>query len=262
MKFLAAGLLILLVLLQYRLWFGDGSVREVARLQAEITAQEAAERAPARAQPHARGRSAGPEEGHDGDRGAGAHGSRHGRQERNVLPGRVARGLRRRASRAQLPASGEGRRGQSMTAILGRSCRRRAARGAWPAQACRSSTCRSRAAPSSNGRSRPSWNVPTASASSSCSPRTIVVGASSRSRSDPTDPDRDRRRRACRLGACGSARAGCACQSRTTGCWCTTLRDRACEPRILSRLIDELADDGVGGLLGAPVVDTSEARRR
>jgi cell division protein FtsB len=40
MKFLAAGLLILLALLQYRLWFGDGSVREVARLQTEITAQE------------------------------------------------------------------------------------------------------------------------------------------------------------------------------------------------------------------------------
>jgi cell division protein FtsB len=40
MKFVAAGLLLLLVLLQYRLWFGDGSVREVARLQTEIAAQE------------------------------------------------------------------------------------------------------------------------------------------------------------------------------------------------------------------------------
>jgi len=40
MKFLAAGLLILLVLVQYRLWFGDGSVREVARLQAEISTQQ------------------------------------------------------------------------------------------------------------------------------------------------------------------------------------------------------------------------------
>jgi cell division protein FtsB len=40
MKFLAAGLLILLVLLQYRLWFGDGSVREVAQLQTQIAAQE------------------------------------------------------------------------------------------------------------------------------------------------------------------------------------------------------------------------------
>ena len=40
MKFLAAGLLILLVLLQYRLWFGDGSVREVAQLQTQIDAQE------------------------------------------------------------------------------------------------------------------------------------------------------------------------------------------------------------------------------
>lgn len=40
MKYLAAGLLILLVLLQYRLWFGDGSVREVSRLESEITAQQ------------------------------------------------------------------------------------------------------------------------------------------------------------------------------------------------------------------------------
>jgi cell division protein FtsB len=40
MKFVAAGLLILLVLLQYRLWFGDGSVREVAQLQMQIDAQE------------------------------------------------------------------------------------------------------------------------------------------------------------------------------------------------------------------------------
>ena len=40
MKFLAAGLLVLLVLVQYRLWFGDGSVREVAQLQTQITAQE------------------------------------------------------------------------------------------------------------------------------------------------------------------------------------------------------------------------------
>ncbi len=40
MKVLAAGLLILLVPLQYRLWFGDGSMREVARLNTEIAAQE------------------------------------------------------------------------------------------------------------------------------------------------------------------------------------------------------------------------------
>jgi cell division protein FtsB len=40
MKFVAAGLLTLLVLLQYRLWFGDGSVREDAQLQAQIDAQE------------------------------------------------------------------------------------------------------------------------------------------------------------------------------------------------------------------------------
>ena len=40
MKFVAAGLLTLLVLLQYRLWFGDGSVREVAQLQTQISAQE------------------------------------------------------------------------------------------------------------------------------------------------------------------------------------------------------------------------------
>ena len=40
MKFVAAGLLLLLVLLQYRLWFGDGSVREVAQLQAQISTQQ------------------------------------------------------------------------------------------------------------------------------------------------------------------------------------------------------------------------------
>jgi len=39
MKFVAAGLLALLVLLQYRLWLGEGGMREVARLRAEITAQ-------------------------------------------------------------------------------------------------------------------------------------------------------------------------------------------------------------------------------
>lgn len=40
MKFLAAGLLVLLVLLQYRLWLGDGSMREVARLRTEIEHQK------------------------------------------------------------------------------------------------------------------------------------------------------------------------------------------------------------------------------
>ena len=57
-----AGLLVLLVLLQYRLWFGDDGMREVKRLRAEIEAAAAGERAPARAQSHARGGSAGPEE--------------------------------------------------------------------------------------------------------------------------------------------------------------------------------------------------------
>ena len=41
MKYLAAGLLILLVLLQYRLWFGDAGVREVNRLRTEIATQQA-----------------------------------------------------------------------------------------------------------------------------------------------------------------------------------------------------------------------------
>ena len=36
MKFLAAGLLVLLLLLQYRLWLGEGGMREVTRLRAEI----------------------------------------------------------------------------------------------------------------------------------------------------------------------------------------------------------------------------------
>ena len=40
MKYLAAALLVLLVLLQYRLWFGDAGVREVNRLRAEIEHQK------------------------------------------------------------------------------------------------------------------------------------------------------------------------------------------------------------------------------
>lgn len=39
MKYLAAVLLSVLVLLQYRLWFGQGGMREVGRLRAEIAAQ-------------------------------------------------------------------------------------------------------------------------------------------------------------------------------------------------------------------------------
>jgi cell division protein FtsB len=39
MKYLAAALLVILVLLQYRLWFSDGGMREVYRLRAEIAAQ-------------------------------------------------------------------------------------------------------------------------------------------------------------------------------------------------------------------------------
>ncbi len=41
MKFLAVGLLALVVVLQYRLWLGDGGLREVARLRAEIEQQQA-----------------------------------------------------------------------------------------------------------------------------------------------------------------------------------------------------------------------------
>ena len=40
MKWLAAALLALLALLQYRLWFPEGSKAELARLQSEIQAQE------------------------------------------------------------------------------------------------------------------------------------------------------------------------------------------------------------------------------
>jgi cell division protein FtsB len=39
MKYLAAGLLVLLVVLQYRLWLGEGGMREVYTLRAEIDAQ-------------------------------------------------------------------------------------------------------------------------------------------------------------------------------------------------------------------------------
>ena len=64
MKFVAAGLLILLVLLQYRLWFGDGSVREVAQLQTQISAQEEQN---AKLRERNRTLAAGPQEGHDSD---------------------------------------------------------------------------------------------------------------------------------------------------------------------------------------------------
>lgn len=39
MKGFVAGLILLLVLLQYRLWLGEGGMREVTQLRAEITAQ-------------------------------------------------------------------------------------------------------------------------------------------------------------------------------------------------------------------------------
>lgn len=39
MKYLAAALLVLLVVLQYRLWLGEGGMREVHSLRAEIDAQ-------------------------------------------------------------------------------------------------------------------------------------------------------------------------------------------------------------------------------
>jgi cell division protein FtsB len=39
MKFLAACLVVVLALLQYRLWLGEGGLREVRRLRAEIEAQ-------------------------------------------------------------------------------------------------------------------------------------------------------------------------------------------------------------------------------
>ena len=41
MKYLAAGLVLLFVGLQYRLWLGEGGMREVYRLRAEISAQRA-----------------------------------------------------------------------------------------------------------------------------------------------------------------------------------------------------------------------------
>lgn len=39
MKFLAAALLVVLLALQYRLWLGDGGMREVGRLRQEIDQQ-------------------------------------------------------------------------------------------------------------------------------------------------------------------------------------------------------------------------------
>jgi cell division protein FtsB len=40
MKFLALASLVLLLLLQYRLWLGDGGMREVVRLRNEIEVQQ------------------------------------------------------------------------------------------------------------------------------------------------------------------------------------------------------------------------------
>jgi len=40
MKWLAAALFLLFILLQYRLWFPEGSKAELARLQAEIQVRE------------------------------------------------------------------------------------------------------------------------------------------------------------------------------------------------------------------------------
>jgi cell division protein FtsB len=41
MKWLTAALLIVVVLLQYRLWLSDDGVRELARLEADVAAQRA-----------------------------------------------------------------------------------------------------------------------------------------------------------------------------------------------------------------------------
>jgi cell division protein FtsB len=41
MRWLALGLLLLLLLLQYRLWFAEGSLAELHRLKAEIEQQQA-----------------------------------------------------------------------------------------------------------------------------------------------------------------------------------------------------------------------------
>ncbi len=41
MRWLAAGLLLLLLLLQSRLWWGDGSIPEMLRLQSAVQSQQA-----------------------------------------------------------------------------------------------------------------------------------------------------------------------------------------------------------------------------
>lgn len=41
MKWLAAGLVVVVVLLQYRLWLSDDGVRELSRLQTSVAAQQA-----------------------------------------------------------------------------------------------------------------------------------------------------------------------------------------------------------------------------
>jgi cell division protein FtsB len=42
MKWLAAGLALVIVLLQYRIWFSEGGVREVDRLRRAVAAQSSA----------------------------------------------------------------------------------------------------------------------------------------------------------------------------------------------------------------------------
>ena len=171
----------------------------------------------ARAQPHARGRSAGPEEGHDGDRGARAHRPRHGRQERNVLPGRVAEDARAGSSRAATAAPAESRRrertpqrrSQSAAANAGSSC------PAAGSVAAHGRATRAEAVPAARrphrdrmvARAVPGARA-TASASWSCSRADDRRWRELRVARDPKIADRDRRRGARRLGA-RRARGAC-----------------------------------------------------
>ena len=102
---IVAGLLLALFLaLQYRLWVSPNGMRDLWRTEAAIEAADGGERAARRAQPHARRRGARPEGRPRRHRGACPHRPRHGRQQRDVLPGGAA-GARawRRPQRSDAP---------------------------------------------------------------------------------------------------------------------------------------------------------------
>jgi hypothetical protein len=82
MKWMAAALLVVVLMLQYRLWLSGDGVREVARLSESVEHQKSEnEELLARNQQLIGG--------HGGHRGTRAQRARHDRAQRNLLPGRA-----------------------------------------------------------------------------------------------------------------------------------------------------------------------------